>query len=130
MGWYWWVLIVVVGGSVVWRFLPTAVGASIKVGDAARFYLSAELKKHGVRHLIPDQCIWEVADGICTHWKEMAELDNQSDTWVKTEMIPHLTLQGRLIVCWLNGDSGMERFEDLTTTLKKYGVPFGAESRR
>ena len=42
--------------------VQTLVGRAISIKDAGRYYLSAELTKMGVRHLFPNECVFELAD--------------------------------------------------------------------
>ena len=126
MEWYWWVLIMVVGGFIAFQILQWVVGRAINMTDAGRVFLDMQLKKLGVRQYVPNACVIEVADRVSVNWTETAELDNKSKSWAKDQMMPHLLSEARLITCWVSGDPGLEQFTELVASLKKYGVAHGA----
>lgn len=87
----WWLI----GGAVLLAFIaikiaPAVIGASISVREAGRRYLSAEIKKYGIRECIPDACVFEVADHVTDFFSQYAQMKGQRGMWAKSEILEPL----------------------------------------
>jgi hypothetical protein len=125
MEWYWWVSIVIVGGVGAIVLLQTLTGAAVNITTAARLYLSSELKKLGIRQLIPDQLVDELADQASGTAAAFAKMNRQSQLTAKAEMIQYVDSQVMMLGLWLRGDGLVKNQKGFVATVGKYGIPFG-----
>jgi hypothetical protein len=127
---YWWLVIVVVGGIIGLVLVQSLIGRAINITDAGRLYLSAELKKMGIRHLFPNELVIELADRSSSTASMMAKMDGKSTMTAKTEMVSFIDSQVMQIGMWLRGDDLVKKQKSFAAVMEKYSVPFGAASRR
>jgi len=106
MQWYWWLVIVVVGGIIGLVLVQSLIGRAINITDAGRLYLSAELKKMGIRHLFPNELVVELADQSSSTASMIAKMEGKSTMTAKTEMVSFINSQVMQIGMWLRGVTG------------------------
>lgn len=125
----WWWLI---GGAVVFAFItvktvPAVIGVSMSVREAGRRYMTAEIKKYGIRQYIPDACVFEIADHVTDFFSQYAQMKGQGGMWAKNEMIEPLERDARVILEWVRGrDIAGDRIRYIPDALKRHGVALGA----
>jgi hypothetical protein len=131
MEWYLWVLIVLGGGFIAFQVFKTFLGASVPIGTAGRLYLSDHLKKMGIRHLVPDQCIAEIADRSSSVAEMMAKMGGKGQMSAKTEMVSSLDVQAQMIWIWYQGsDDLVKKDKPLVETMGKYGILYGCLGKK
>jgi hypothetical protein len=58
----WWLLLLI---PIVWLLLQTIVGAGLRADTTGRLYLRQLLKKAGILHLVPEECVRELTTIAC-----------------------------------------------------------------
>src|ERR1700743_1609043 len=117
MEWYWWLLIVAVGGSIVFQLFRAFLGAAVNITDSGRMYLANELKKMGVRPLFPNECVIELADSSSSTATMVAKMEKQGGMYAKTEMIGYIDSQVMLIRMWLRGDDQAKKMPEIVSVI-------------
>jgi len=107
------------------RILAPLVVLSLPLRLAARLSLRRELRRIGIRHLIPRACMVEIADAASRSHASLAEKLNWSLLLVKDRISTEIERDARAIRDWLYGASAAGLPEYLTAALQKHGVGFG-----
>jgi hypothetical protein len=107
--------------------LQTFIGMAITLRAAGRVFLSAELKRAGIRQLVPDSCVFEIADNVTDTYAGLAERLGWSAMTTKTEILKPLERDARVVREWLRGrDIAGDAIKYIPDSLKKNGVVLGA----